>query len=357
MVKTYKSKHMARPIKKADKLPTTGQSNYLTTAKYNYTTQEKRILYRVVQEAWAFVQQHGINLKHQPVAEIVFQDKTFTMHVTNFMTKAQKNNRGGYEDKEVYEAFLSLRNKDISGYNTVHGTWIVASIVNSAYKQANGMITFSIAGPVWQSALDFSAGWSPLDLTVAMELRSAYSMRFFEIARQYHDTRFWDVSVDEFRDTFGCTEKYNAYTDLKRYVINNSQKELDAASPWSFDYKEEKIGKKVTRIKFTFKEIKRNKAQDTEQTELLSNHPIEAYDPVVKNWLKNKLGLNTQQLKSNAKNFYEFQQAFPETALDELEETFQYIAGCGCRPQENIGWYIQNIKKKVENKKNELTNK
>lgn len=127
---------------------------------------------------------------------------------------------------------------------------MVASVVNSAYKQENGLITFSIVGPVWQSVLDFSAGWFLLDLTIAMELRSVYSMRFFEIARQYHDTHFWHVS-----------------------------------------------------------------------------------------------------------NFYEFQQIFNERAIEELEETFQYISSCRCRPQENIGWYIQNIKKKVENKKNELTNK
>lgn len=242
-------------------LETTGQSNYLTTSYYDYTAQEKRILYRVVEQAWEYVTEQKINLKKHPIADIIYQDKTFTMHITDFMNREQKKNIGGNTDKEVYDAFLALKAKDISGYNSVNGTWLVASIVNSAYKLKDGMITFSVAGPVWQSALDFSSGWSPLDLTVAMELKSAYSMRFFEIARKFHDTKFWSVSIKEFREFFGCEEKYLAHNDLKRYIIDNAKEELDRVAPWSFSYEQHKVGRKVEGFTFYFYEIQKTKGK------------------------------------------------------------------------------------------------
>ena len=40
---------------------------------------------------------------------------------------------------------------------------------------------------------------------------------------------------------------------------------------------------------------------------------------------------------------------FIQSMIPELEETFQYITKQGFRPQENIGWFIQNLKKKIEN--------
>jgi len=342
---------MARPLKTTNgkSLATTGQSNYLTTSYYDYTAQEKRILYRVVEQAWKYVQEQKINLKEHPIADIIYQDKTFTMHITDFMNKEQKKCRGGNTDKEVYDAFLALKAKDISGYNSVNGTWMVASIVNSAYKLKDGIITFSVAGPVWQSALDFSSGWSPIDLTIAMELKSAYSMRFFEIARKYHDTRFWNVSIKEFREIFGCEEKYLAHNDLKRYIIDNAKEELDRVAPWSFSYEQHKIGRKVERFTFYFYEIPKNKREEETRKELLSKYPQAAIRPEVKDWLKNKMCFNTGQIRSNVKLIDELQRIFQNDTIPELEETFQYITKQGFRPQENIGWFIQNLKKKIEN--------
>lgn len=346
---------MPRPLKTTNgkSLPTTGQSNYLTAARYKYTVQEKRILYRVVEKAWEYVQQQGIKLKKQPVANIIFRDKTFDMPITSFMTKEQKANRGGQTDKDVYDAFLSLREKDISGYNSVNGTWMVASIVNSAYKMKDGMVTFSVAGPVWQSALDFSAGWSPLDLTIAMGMKSAYTMRFYEIARQYHDTKVWkNVTPKEFREIFGCEDKYPRIYDIQKYVIDVAKKELDKVAPVSFTCEVKKVGRRVESFTFKFYDIiGKAPTVDEEKKDLLSQYPLAAYQPEVKNWFKNKMGFKDFQLKGNAKTIEEFQRIFQNNTIQELEETFQYIAKQGFRPQSVIGMFINNIKSKIENAK------
>ena len=344
-------KIMARPLKNSDgkELSTTGQSNYLTTAKYDYTPQEKRILYRVVEQAWKHIDENKINLKEKKVAELVVEDKSFLMPITHFMNKEQLRTRGGTTDQEVYEAFLSLKAKDISGYNSVQGTWMVASIVCSAYRMKNGMIRFSVAHPVWQSALDFSAGWSPIELTVAMELKSAYSMRFYELAKKWSDTKIWKVSIEEFRETFGCKDKYQALYDLKRYVVETAQKELDKVSPWSFTYEQIKVGHKVRGFTFYFYENKKNVPERAIRKQLLSKHPQGILPEEVKAWLTNKMNLNQKQRESNIVLFDNLCRIFKDDTITELEETFQYISNQGFRPQENIGWFIQNLKKKAEN--------
>lgn len=76
-----------------------------------------------------------------------------------------------------------------------------------------------------------------------------------------------------------------------------------------------------------------------------------AYQAEVKEWFKKKMGFKDFQLKGNAKTIEELQRIFQNDTIQELEETFQYISKQGFRPQDNIGWFIQNLKKKVENTK------
>ena len=63
------------------------------------------------------------------------------------------------------------------------------------------------------------------------------------------------------------------------------------------------------------------------------------------------MNFNQTQIRSNVKLIEELQRIFQQDTISELEETFQYISKQGFRPQENVGWFIQNLKKKVENAK------
>lgn len=184
---------------------------------------------------------------------------------------------------------------------------------------------------------------------MAMELKSAYSMRFFEIAKRWSDTKIWNISVENFKEMFGCKAKYPRLESLKRCVIDNAKEELDRVAPWSFSYEQHKVGRKVDSFTFYFYEIPKNKREEATHKELLSKYPQAAIRPETKDWLKNKMGFNMGQIRSNVKLIDELQRIFQNDTIQELEETFQYIAKQGFRPQENIGWFIQNLKKKIEN--------
>ncbi|MGL4907814.1 MAG: replication initiation protein [Bacteroidales bacterium] len=343
---------MARPIK--EKALKVEQSNYLTTAQYDYTPQEKRILYRIVEKAYDFKTQNEEWFKEHIGEYVAKEHVPMTLPVTSFMNKEQRELAGGTQYKEVTDAFDALVKKTISitfktnskGYK--RGDYVGGSLVNLP-ELKDGIMSFVVHKFVWQSALDFSMGFTKLDLTTAMRLKSAYSMRFFEFAKKWSDTKYWKVSIEEFREVFGCVDKYPALYDLKRYIIDNAKKELDEVAPWSFNYICHKVGKKIDSFEFFFYENLKNKNEEEERKDLLSKYPQAAASSEIRQWFKHKMKFTTQQINSNIKLLDALNCAFQNSTIDELEETFQYISAQGCRPQENIGWFIQNLKKKVEN--------
>ena len=273
------------------------------------------------------------------------------MQITDFMKQEQRMDASGKDYEDVVDAFKSLVDKRISFRGK--GCFSFGGILNSAdQNKGEGTISFVVHKFVWQSALDFTKGFTKLDLVTAMELKSAYSMRFFEFAKQWEDKMYCKISVEEFREMFRCQDKYPRMESIRRCIIDVAKKELDAVSPISFNYECNKVGTKIKSFTFHFhKIIGRTAAVDEEKKGLLSQYPLATYRPEVRSWLKHKLGFTTVQLKGNAKTIEEFQRIFQNDTIQELEETFQYISKQGFRPQDNIGWFIQNLKKKVEKTK------
>lgn len=341
----------AAPRKQKKESAVIEQSNYFTMARYNYTAVEKRILYRVFEQAcyWRranikWFEEHG---EGQFRAD---RHVEFTMPIKNFMSPKAKSNSSGKDYEEIYEGFKSLNDKKIQF--KWKGGFTIGAIVNRAdWNEKEGTITFEIHKWVWQAAVDYTHGRTKaLDIVIAMSFTSPYTMRFFELLKGFYTKGCFSYSLEELREMFGCQDKYPAVYDFKRYVIDPAKKELDESSPLTFVYERNpERGKVIKGFKFTIiKQIK-----NTENDTLVEEHPFEAYLPEVKMWLKNKLGFKEKQLRGNAKTFYEFQQLFPNGALDELEETFQYIARQGYSPSGNVGWFIQNIKSKIDNAKAE----
>lgn len=327
------------------KLPTTKQSNYITSAKYDFTVQEKRILYRIVEQAAAYRREHeDFFLKNKTFK--VKEDQIITMPITRFMPKTE--GKGGRDREEVIEAFQGLIRRQTDVIN--EDSFDLGGLICRAYnEEGDGNVTFQVHRLVWQSALDFSKGFTQIDLSTVFQFKSAYSMRFYEMAKRFQDTHVWRISVEDFRKQFGCVEKYPLFYDMKRYIINVAKKELDKISPISFTYELEKKGRNVVKFKFTFYEVTKNKTEEQETRELQSKYAVQIMDTQIKNFLRHKLNLDTKEISSNIKTWDDLHKTFKDAALDELEETYQYITRMGKRPVENVGLFIDNIKKKIKN--------
>lgn len=215
------------------------QSYVLTTAKYDFSPYEKRIMYRLIELAQKEIE--GIKLKDNlrkiaptnfgreiimPVSDILKdeQDKHYTIAKAAFRSLSEKHIE--YEDDEV---------------------WSYTPIITAPeIKKNSGSVKFYVFDNIWKCLLDFTKGFKKYELITAMKFKSAYAMRFYELMSGQTKPLFVPLEgPDGLRERFYLQGKYEKVNDFRRKVIDVAKKELDESSPYSFVAKEEKAGKKL----------------------------------------------------------------------------------------------------------------
>jgi len=84
-------------------------------------------------------------------------------------------------------------------------------------------------------------------------LKSIYSIRFYEIFASYRRIGKVTLEVEDIKRKLQISDKYKRFKDFRKYVINHAQKELKEKTDLCFEYTEERRGRKVTDIHFTFR--------------------------------------------------------------------------------------------------------
>ena len=97
------------------------QSYVLTTAKYDFSVYEKRILYRIVEIQQELLEGKKLNERYFLAANH-HQDVTYTLPISLFLKEDDRNNH-----KEVKKAFRSLQTKIIEYQD--EDTWASLSII------------------------------------------------------------------------------------------------------------------------------------------------------------------------------------------------------------------------------------
>lgn len=237
------------------------QSYIFTTAKYDFNAYEKRIMYRLVEFAQDEIK--GIMIRDNmhkitptlfgreitmPVADILRneKDQNYTIAKKAFRSLAQKGVE--YEDDEI---------------------WQYTSIISSPkIDKIKGYVIFTVLDDIWRCLLDFTKGYRKYELVTAMQFKSVYSMRMYELMSG--QKRPLEFTFEDLKMRFGVKDKYKLVGHFKTRVLDIAKKELDESSPYSFNYIEVKEGRKVVGFKFfpTFRPD--NKDTELYATELLS---------------------------------------------------------------------------------------
>ena len=89
--------------------------------------------------------------------------------------------------------------------------------------------------------------YTKYELKNILQLRSVYSIRIYELLKQFEKVGNRIIDLNKLRELFQIeSEKYKKYNDFKRFVLLQSQKELKEKTDISFDFEEIKTGRKVT---------------------------------------------------------------------------------------------------------------
>ena len=221
------------------------QRNVLTRSRQRFTVIEKRCLYGVIYE----VRKTYVDVPNSEGIK-TYQD----MYVTFTPDRLRKF---GDEVKDVYAALKKLRNREIE-INT-EDEWVATSwILKAKHDKKKDLYTVLVSSEIIPCFVELAKDFTVYDLTVAIALNSTYSQRFYEICNQYKNrvNHTFFLTVDEMKDMFGLSGKYQNGNMFKTRVIDTAQKELKdlfdqgQCDLW-FDYKpKDKEGRKVLSYHF-----------------------------------------------------------------------------------------------------------
>lgn len=150
------------------------QSYIFTTAKYDFNAYEKRIMYRLVEFAQDEIK--GVMIRdHLHKIEPTLFGREITMPVADILRNEKDQNY-----TIAKKAFRSLSQKGVEYED--EEIWQYTSIISSPkINKIKGYVSFQVSDDIWRCLLDFTKGYRKYELVTAMQFKSVYSMRMYEL--------------------------------------------------------------------------------------------------------------------------------------------------------------------------------
>lgn len=313
------------------------QSYILTTAKYDFSVYEKRIIYQLVDVAQSEVEGLDFRKDCRKVGQTLWGDVLLELPISALLAHEDDKNH-----KQVKDALIGLSQKFIIYEDSK--TWEKINIVvQPKIDKYKSTYRIQLDPKIWGCMLDFTKGFRKYELETAMRFESVYSMRFYEIFSNQKTPVIH--TIDELKSMFQITDKYTLLADFMRRVIIPAQKELDQKSPYSFTYSPIKTGKKITALKFF--PVYHPEHRDSElETNDLKKRISPAWDlsKNVLDYLKTAYAFETKEIKQNIDLFKEAQ-----NKLDFIQ-FMSKVKPKANRANNPKGYLINAIKKEMKGK-------
>jgi plasmid replication initiation protein len=311
------------------------QSYILTTAKYDYSVYEKRILYRIIELMQDYTQGKKLNERYS-ISKTMFDDVDIIMPSSAFLKDDKDQNY-----TRVKEALLSL-NKKVIQYEDDKSWGALNLIERPEVDKLGDYVGFRVSPKIAKAFLDFSKGFSKYELVTAMQFESVYAMRFYELLSGQKQPITY--SIENLKIMFQIEDKYSRINDFFRYVIDPAKKELDKNSPYSFEYKPLKTGRKITAIKFYPVYQPQNRDNSIEGRKLQKRTSLNwDLDKIIINYLKENYIFSEEEIKNNRELFTAAQNKKDFDLLYFLSEQKRNAAS----KKNPKGWIVNAIKKQI----------
>jgi len=207
------------------------KGNDLVEARYRLTlTQQRLVLYLIAQ----------INK-----GDTDFQ--TYALSVADFCKYLQINPNNIYEEFVAISTSLVTKSLLIQkGTETIVAAWLSSAVYNSK----TGTITLRFAPELKEFLLELKGHFTKYALKHVKEFRSTYSIRLYELLKQYENLGARTFEVEDLKEILQIKDLYKDYNLFKQRVILTAQSEINQKSDIQFDFVEIKTGRKVTALKF-----------------------------------------------------------------------------------------------------------
>ena len=310
------------------------QSYIFTTAKYNFSVDEKRILYRLVE-----LVQYTLEGK-KLISGYIIEDselksmKSVKMPISSFLKDPESENYSA-----VKKALKNLRNKTFEYQNG--RSWKLIGIIELPTFEERGLVEFKIHQEVYEALLDFSKGYRKYELKTAMSFESTYAMRFYELLSG--QKRPLTFKIEDLKVMFNLVGKYKKPSDFIKRVVETAKIELDKSSPYSFEYNEIKKSNRTESISFHPVYISKNRDPKLEKKEETRNVSLRwDLDKMAINYLVNNFQFTETEIKNNMDLFVNANKKF------DLLLHISGLKGKAIEAKNPKGYIINSIKKQLK---------
>ena len=132
--------------------------------------------------------------------------------------------------------------------------WLLCNWISSAELNYEGFVDISFDPKLKPYLLKLKECFTTYQLKNILFLKSQYSIRIYELLKQFESTGIKTMSIEELKDILKVPLSYTT-GDINRSILKPAQKELKEHTDISFTYEFTKHGRRFTGI--TFK-VKRN---------------------------------------------------------------------------------------------------
>lgn len=233
------------------------QSYILTTAKYDFSVYEKRVLYKLVEIAQSQTQGLSFPKDCRKIDHDLFDFITIELPYSSLLSHDERqegeidNKKRNTNHAQVWKALKSLQVKLVE-YEDDKTKESLSIIANPKYKKYSDKVSFIIDPRIWDVILNFSKGFRAIELKYTLWFNSVYTMRFYELLSRQTTL---EHTFEEIKEWFGLKDKYqgkDGIKDFRKYVIDPAQQELKNKAPFYFEYApiKQKGSRKINAFKF-----------------------------------------------------------------------------------------------------------
>ena len=218
------------------------KSNYLIEASYRLSLQEQRLILLMV-------------------SKIKPDDRNFHVYqiaIKDFNRIVGIKGEANYQrTKELTKKLLERSLQIIKDNSTLQVSWLSSA----EYFEGKGYVELSFDPKLKPYLLQLKEFFTRYRLQHVIRLKSTYSIKLYELLKQYENIGRRKIGLDELRHKLGLNpDEYPLYANFKQKILTRVQTELNAYTDLSFSTIEQKHGRKVIGIVFV---ISKNKQQPT----------------------------------------------------------------------------------------------
>lgn len=218
------------------------KSNQVVEASYTLTTIEQRLLLSAIAQI--------------PKGESVTDEYVYPVSVED-LKRFGANETTAYRDlkeglNRLFDRSIILR----LGDQTRRTRWV--QMID--YLDSKGIVGVRFSKDILPFISNLSTEFTKYLASDLIGITSAHAIRLYELLVQYRSIGKREISIEDLRWMFELQDKYPVWSDLKRWVIDQSLKEINNFSPITVTYDTKKTGKKITSVVFKFQDKKALKA-------------------------------------------------------------------------------------------------